>query len=503
MRRSIARDTLWFIFLTLSLVLLTISATHFVLSGHARSHFNEKLETDFDTYEYALESHIEFYRSVLTGLAQRQTVKDLLDFPDPGEAFTWAQSYRKMLPGSVGFALVTPDGEVQGEAEALYIGPACSIDIQRLARGETIVIPVVHRDIEALQHFDLMEPVTNQQGEISGYIFASFSLSGLSNFADNLMRDGHRMLLHDADDKLIVSVGEHDESDHATHEISRRLPLGKWNMTVNTTMTDMLHSAGTLGTAATLLAILVGAGVVILSRRISSGLVNEIKGIQVALEEIAEGKKGAPDIRASFEETRPVMDAVKEISYRIQQQKTALLKLSETDDLTGLMNRRSWEAELKKLWALANRGVSIHIMSLDLDGFKEVNDRLGHEAGDKLLKQFAGCLQECTRQTDFVARIGGDEFMLSLLNSNLDSGEDLFTRLQNCLQRTQMCNDVADPVVCTLSAGLIQLEPGVDADFDAAMRRVDTALYQAKQTGKNRLQIENNRRQSTISQIKE
>jgi hypothetical protein len=198
MRRSIARDTLWFIFLTLSLVLLTISATHFVLSGHARSHFNEKLETDFDTYEYALESHIEFYRSVLTGLAQRQTVKDLLDFPDPGEAFTWAQSYRKMLPGSVGFALVTPDGEVQGEAEALYIGPACSIDIQRLARGETIVIPVVHRDIEALQHFDLMEPVTNQQGEISGYIFASFSLSGLSNFADNLMRDGHRMLLHDA-----------------------------------------------------------------------------------------------------------------------------------------------------------------------------------------------------------------------------------------------------------------------------------------------------------------
>jgi diguanylate cyclase len=71
------------------------------------------------------------------------------------------------------------------------------------------------------------------------------------------------------------------------------------------------------------------------------------------------------------------MDAVKEISYRIQQQKTALLKLSETDDLTGLMNRRSWEAELKKLWALANRGVSIHIMSLDLDGFKEVNDRLG------------------------------------------------------------------------------------------------------------------------------
>jgi hypothetical protein len=72
MRRSIARETLWYIFLTLSLVLLTISATHFVLSGHARSHFNEKLETDFDTYEYALDNHVEFYRSLLKGLAQRQ-----------------------------------------------------------------------------------------------------------------------------------------------------------------------------------------------------------------------------------------------------------------------------------------------------------------------------------------------------------------------------------------------------------------------------------------------
>ena len=69
-------------------------------------------------------------------------------------------------------------------------------------------------------------------------------------------------------------------------------------------------------------------------------------------------------------------------------------------------------------------------MALDLDGFKEVNDSLGHAAGDKLLKQFAGCLNECTRQSDFSARIGGDEFMLSIVNNSADPGEDLFSRLQ-------------------------------------------------------------------------
>jgi diguanylate cyclase (GGDEF)-like protein len=489
MRRSIAIDTLWFIILTLSLVLLTVFATHFVLSGHAQKHFDEKLDTDFDTYEYALETHVEFYRSLLKGLAQRQRVKELLDFPDVSEAFSWAQGYRKLLPGSVGLALVTSDGEVLGDERSLYIGPACSIDIQRLAHGEAITSPAVHRDNKALEHFDLMEPVTDQEDAISGYIFASFSLSSLSGFANNLIRDGHRMTLNDANENLIFTVGTHDDSDHAVQEISRRIPLGSWTMTVSTKVTDTPYSAGTLGTAATLVALLIGAGVIILSRRVSSGLINEIKVIQSALDEIAEGKSGIPDIHASFKETRPVMDAVKEISYRIQQQKTALLQLSETDDLTGLMNRRSWTSELKKLLALADRGTSVHIMALDLDGFKEVNDRLGHAAGDKLLKQFAGCLNECTRQTDCAARIGGDEFMLSMVNSSADSGEDLFSRLQSCFQRTQACEDISASVACTLSAGMIQLELATDTDVNAAMQRVDAELYQAKQAGKNRISI--------------
>jgi len=491
MRRSIARDTLWFIILTLSLVLLTVLATHFVLSSHAQTLFKDKLDTDVDTYGYALETHVEFYRSLLKGLAQRQNVKDLLNFPDISEAFSWAQSYRKMLPGSVGLALVMPDGEVLGDAKSLYVGPACSTDINHLASGEAIASPTVHRDIEAFQHFDLMEPVIDQDGAISGYIFASFSLSGLSEFADNLIRDGHRMSLHDANNKPIIEVGTHDESDYAVIEVSRRLPLGKWTMTVSTKVTDTPYSAGTLGTAATLLAILIGAVVVILSRRVSSGLVSEIKVIESALDDIAEGKGGAPDIRASFKETQPVMDAIKEISYRIQQQKTALLQLSETDDLTGLMNRRSWTAELKKLLALAGRGTSIHVMALDLDGFKEVNDRLGHAAGDKLLKQFAGCLNECTRQSDFSARIGGDEFILSMVNSSPDSGEDLFSRLQTCFRRTQTRDDITDPVLCTLSAGMIQLDPGIDVDVNAAMKRVDAVLYESKQAGKNRISTRN------------
>ena len=92
----------------------------------------------------------------------------MLDFPDIGEAFSWAQSYRKLLPGSVGLALVTSDGEVLGDERSLYIGPACSIDIQRLAHGEAISTPAVHRDVRTLEHFDLMEPVIDQEGAITG-----------------------------------------------------------------------------------------------------------------------------------------------------------------------------------------------------------------------------------------------------------------------------------------------------------------------------------------------
>lgn len=82
-----------------------------------------------------------------------------------------------------------------GDARSLCIGPACSNDIEHLARGETIASPAIHRDTEAFPHFDLMEPVIDQDGALRGYVFASFFLSGLSDFTDNLIRDGHRVSL--------------------------------------------------------------------------------------------------------------------------------------------------------------------------------------------------------------------------------------------------------------------------------------------------------------------
>jgi diguanylate cyclase (GGDEF)-like protein len=490
MRRSIASNTLWFTCLTLSLVLLTIAATYFALSHQVRSRFNERLATDCDTYAYALETHIAFYRSLLKELAGRRTVSDLLEFPASDDAFAWAESYRRLLPGSIGFALFTADGRVLGNARALYVGPACSEDIQRLAQGDPVISPAVHRDLPALEHFDLIEPVVDDSGRTSGYIFASFSLNGLSNFAASLLRDGQSMALYDANRKLIFSVGASATQHGSRHEVQRPLSLGQWDMHVDSQMSFSAYTVSTLGAAATLLAVLIGGGVIILSRRISSGLVNELKTVQVALEDIAGDKPGTPDIRSGFRETQPVMEAVREISCRTRRQTSALRELSRTDELTGLMNRRGWASELNRLWALAGRDTGVMIMALDLDIFKGINNRCGQLAGDKLLRQFADCLKACTRQADCVARIGGEKFILALINSDPGSARDFLARLRECFERAQTGDRVSGlsgRAECTLRAGLIQLRPGRDADVDAAMQRVDTALNLARQNVNNGL----------------
>ena len=487
MERSIGRDTTWFVLLTAGLALLTASGIWFMHSAHSRSHALKKLDTDVQSYTYAVEAHVEFYQPLLRGLAKRLTVQELLEFEDTDAAFAWAQGYRTLLPGAIGFGLISASGEVLGEPGALYIGPGCRADIQRLARGESIELPAVHREIEDLEHFDLVEPVTDINNRLLGYIFASFSLTVLSDFSSQLIRDGQRLMLHDGEQELIVVADRLNGESAERLELKRPLPLGNWTMSLASDADRGPDSLAIMGGAASLLALLIGAGVVFLSRRVSSGLVQEVRHIESALDDLVEGRSDVR-IRARFRETKPLMDAVREISYRIQQQKTALVRLSETDELTGLMNRRRYTTELKKAWALAQRQVSTHIMCLDMDGFKQVNDRFGHGMGDNVLKQFSSCLKGCTRQSDLTARLGGDEFVILLMNSGPESGEDVFNRLGECFRRSQVCTTLAEAgVSCTLSAGLIRLDPDVDADVHAAMQRVDAALYRAKHSGRSRL----------------
>lgn len=150
------------------------------------------------------------------------------------------------------------------------------------------------------------------------------------------------------------------------------------------------------------------------------------------------------------------------------------------DPLTGVGNRRLLELEL----AQAARNVSAGVLVvLDLDHFKSVNDQLGHDGGDEVLRQFASVAQKALRKTDRLYRIGGEEFVMWLPQMSPESVQTLLQRLRFTVAESIRVG--AKPV--TFSAGVARHQP--PEPWSACIARADAALYRAKQAGRNRVEV--------------
>jgi diguanylate cyclase (GGDEF)-like protein len=157
---------------------------------------------------------------------------------------------------------------------------------------------------------------------------------------------------------------------------------------------------------------------------------------------------------------------------------------ASTDGLTELANRREFEDSLANEISRAERfGGSLALILADLDNFKQVNDRFGHQAGDEVLRSFADILRETVRDIDVAARYGGEEFAILLPQTDIVGAEALAERLREAVESRPMADVLDGPVTVTSSFGVASFPeastgPGL---FAAA----DEALYRAKRAGKN------------------
>ena len=161
--------------------------------------------------------------------------------------------------------------------------------------------------------------------------------------------------------------------------------------------------------------------------------------------------------------------------------------LSETDERTGLFNTRGFAIAANRLFAQALRyGRPACILMIDADNLKTVNDRHGHEAGNRLLRHVAKCVQGELRYTDVLARYGGDEFIVLLPETPAKGALDVAERVRSAVAGMPL--DVgADRVDCTVSIGLA-CYPEDGRNIDAITARADRAMYEAKQKGRNRVE---------------
>ena len=156
-----------------------------------------------------------------------------------------------------------------------------------------------------------------------------------------------------------------------------------------------------------------------------------------------------------------------------------------SDGLTGLLNRHGWDERAPALFDQSRRHATpLALIMLDLDHFKRVNDTLGHEVGDQVLRLFSGVLKENRRSSDLAARIGGEEFALLLPHTDLAAATLIEQRLRAALKTA--CT-LEPRLTVNYSAGLALLNP-TDTTLKSFMVRADDALYAAKNAGRGRLQ---------------
>lgn len=162
-----------------------------------------------------------------------------------------------------------------------------------------------------------------------------------------------------------------------------------------------------------------------------------------------------------------------------------LAELSNLDELTGLFNRRHLISELRRQIERVARGASCGVMMIDLDGFKRVNDLMGHDAGDVLLMDIANALTSETRNVDLVARYGGDEFVVVLPDLTPENAVPAAERIIAAVAKVGRERWRDAPV--TASIGLTMAE--ASDDVTALLRRADVEAYAAKRAGGHRFSM--------------
>ena len=167
--------------------------------------------------------------------------------------------------------------------------------------------------------------------------------------------------------------------------------------------------------------------------------------------------------------------------------RTRLAEQIGTDPLTGCLNRRALETRLRAEWRQAKRrGSTVAVLAIDLDHFKNINDTRGHPFGDVVLQEIVGIMKATARDTDAVARVGGDEFVVVLPDTGWQGALTFAERMRRKVDDFSFASP-AGPLGVTISVG-VALARGTDPmSPESLLQDADRSLYKAKTAGRNRI----------------
>ncbi|MBK9780774.1 MAG: diguanylate cyclase [Anaerolineales bacterium] len=202
--------------------------------------------------------------------------------------------------------------------------------------------------------------------------------------------------------------------------------------------------------------------------------------------------KGAITVVTDLSERKRMEEEVRQAKDALQHALTREAHLARTDELTGINNRRHlFELAKSKVKVAARYQLSLSVIMFDIDHFKKINDHWGHSLGDKILMEIALVVQSEIRSSDLFGRYGGEEFIIFLPMTPATQAYTLAERIRKRVANLKVHSDDGDDVSVTISIGVIQMRTGPTPEsLEELLQRVDKAMYDAKESGRNCIVID-------------
>jgi diguanylate cyclase (GGDEF)-like protein len=328
------------------------------------------------------------------------------------------------------------------------------------------------------RQYSVIQAVHDEQQRLLGHVLLCFSTDLV---AQHLGTPGYAELrqANGAAQRIVVATGKRHDAAGAAVFTSLGPPglvLAYWSATRSAWRPDRYFYVAVVALA--ILGLLVTAYA--FHRATARAVQHDIKSLALMSQDVRAGQL-REDYPVELREFADVFQALRDFGHRTAEEKNKLKELGLIDHLSQLSNRRHFEMRLTDLFELSRTRPRSSVLILDIDRFKEVNDRLGHEAGDALIIGIAQALRRLVRHTDILARLGGDEFCIIYACTALDRALTLVHRLRAQLpSHVRLGRGINYPL--RWSGGMSVMLP-TDTRSHDVLWRADQALIEAKHRG--------------------
>jgi diguanylate cyclase (GGDEF)-like protein len=485
MSKSLTRFYLQPLPLLLLCLALAALGVYLMIGEIHESHHREETAALSRQIAESLGVHVSGQQAQLERIAAQPELIQLLRRGKREERARKADELAKLLPHARDAWLLTQDELATGEAFQ-SLGPLCVNFLQRLATTQSSPPAEWHALNLPSEHYDLAQPVRDGSRRV-GLLFARFS--GAPVRAQIAHAQGQLQAyieMHQARGESLEPVAAWgDPALQSGPAASAAVPHTAWTLSYRADPRPPSYFVGRLFYSLLLILFAIAALLLVHSRlhfQVARAVRHDIKSLARMFEDMRTGTVRV-DYPMELREFKKVFKHLRHSGQELVEERERLKDMGLIDHLSQLSNRRHFEARLAELFERVKTHGPSSVLIIDIDHFKAVNDRYGHDAGDALIAGFAAALRKVVRQTDFLARLGGDEFCIIYPHARLDQAGAFVERLRKQLPRElELTHEVVHALRWT---GGVSVMTDADTKFDEVLWRADQALLRAKEAGRN------------------